>query len=153
MKKVPSITWITKIVKILKRVSVFVLSLALVLIFAVTVVNAQNPSWGGEYYTSGGASGGDTYGVYMVGIGGSNSTYDAPFAYITSAHKADLKITDLSIIYNGQVVSFPNQISNDSNYLRWEKGYRPRTVTYIQCNFSNTSHLYGVWYGAARFPS
>lgn len=140
-------------VKMLKRVSVFVLSLALVLIFAVTVVNAQNPSWGGEYYTSGGASGGDTYGVYMVGIGGSNSTYDAPFAYITSAHKADLKITDLSIIYNGQVVSFPNQISNDSNYLRWEKGYRPRTVTYIQCNFSNTSHLYGVWYGAARFPS
>ncbi|AUG58371.1 hypothetical protein [Acetivibrio saccincola] len=143
-------------VKMLKRVSVFVLSLALVLTFAVTVVNAQNPSWGGEYYTSGGASGGDTYGVYMVGIGGSNSTYDAPFAYITSAHKADLKITDLSIIYNGQVVSFPNQISNDSNYsnyLRWEKGYRPRTVTYIQCNFSNTSHLYGVWYGAARFPS
>lgn len=142
-----------RVVKMLKRVSVFVLSLALVLTFAVTVVNAQNPSWGGEYYTSGGASGGDTYGVYMVGIGGSNSTYDAPFAYITSKHRADLMITDLSIIYNGQVVSFPNQISNDSNYLRWEKGYGPRTVTYVQCNFSNTSNLYGVWYGAARFPS
>lgn len=140
-------------VKMLKRVSVFVLSLALVLTFAVTVVNAQNPSWGGPYETSGGTSNGTTNGVYMVGIGGSNSTYDAPFAYITSKHRADLKITDLSIIYNGQVVSFPNQISNDSNYLRWEKGYRPRTVTYIQCNFSNTSHLYGVWYGAARFPS
>jgi|BioPla2DNA2_1021312.scaffolds.fasta_scaffold21517_2 hypothetical protein len=139
----PYITKNERGIKMMKKVSSFVLVLTLVLTVAVVSGNSS-----GTYTTSGGTHN-ETNGTYAVGIQGSGSTYNAPFADITSRNNSNLTISNLSIRHEGNVVTFPTQSANNSDHLRWQRVYAPGSVTFVQCTFSNVSTFYGSWSGSA----